>query len=309
MPLAMTGNWSTPWRTVVLCQRSRGILPTSRRVMSPTRRPSSSTAKHLWAVLRRQTSTKSCKLIPRLTATQPRDITSDTRIPRTAPAVVLAWVLLDLAASSRNQPINAIHRPPKPAPEKYFRIPSRMNRKAATWPTHAATRVERLAFLVTTHRIERSTLPPSRGNAGIMLKSARLMLIYPSQTRIPVTAVCGSVERCQTKPTAIPRQLKPIIRLAIGPAIATQNSVFASVASPWIWETPPSANRVILLTLRLRFWATSEWASSCNSKLTKNSTAVNSAVIHVSPLPQLGFTCLKRSTSENTIKAAMMNQL
>ena len=41
-------------------------------------------------------------------------------------------------------------------------------------------------------------------------------------------------ERCQPRPSAMPRLPKPTIRLAIGPAIATQNSVFASVASSWI---------------------------------------------------------------------------
>ena len=89
---------------------------------------------------------------------------------------------------------------------------------------------------------------------------------------------------------AIDQQNAAVIRLAIGPAIATQNSVFASVASSWICETPPSANRVIALTFNPRDWATREWASSCNSRVTKNRAAVTSAAIQIWPVLQVGFT-------------------
>ena len=63
------------------------------------------------------------------------------------------------------------------------------------------------------------------------------------------------------KAAAMAMQPNPIIKLAIGPAMAPQNSVFASVASPSIWETPPSAKRVIALTFNPRACATREWAS------------------------------------------------
>jgi hypothetical protein len=61
---------------------------------------------------------------------KPRDMTSDTRAPRSVAGLGSDRVELVRAASIRNQPMNAIQRPPKPAPEKYRQIPSRMNKNA-----------------------------------------------------------------------------------------------------------------------------------------------------------------------------------
>src|SRR5260370_13875874 len=109
----------------------------------------------------------------------------------------------------RIQQLNAMHRPPNQAPEKYCHIPSRMKRKATTWPTGAAIRVERSAFFVIAQTIERSTRPPSSGKPGIRLKTARETLIYPHQKSTALTAVGGWGDAAQPRQRPLARQARP----------------------------------------------------------------------------------------------------
>ena len=78
-----------------------------------------------------------------------------------------------------NQPMNANHRPLKTSPVTATRTPPAMNSVPTAIPTLAATLVAFCWLPVTFQTRARSTLPPSIGNPGTMLKTPRTILIVP----------------------------------------------------------------------------------------------------------------------------------
>src|SRR5215471_14522984 len=144
-----------------------------------------------------------------------------------------------------------------------------------------------------------------------MLKAARPMLMYPSQIRTAGIGSEGSLPGLQPKATAIPRQRTPIKKLARGPTMAIQNSVFASCASDSIWETPPRANNVMARTRRPQDMATSECASSCRRRVAKKRTEVIRAAPHTQAMFQPGLTdrkmcCERKGNQQRDDEPAVM---
>src|SRR5439155_21314514 len=85
--------------------------------------------------------------------------------------------------------MNANHRPPKFAPTKKRRGPSRIKMNATACPTRAASFVECSALPVTHHASARNTRPPSSENIAIMLMRAGAGLLYRIQSDGAITGV------------------------------------------------------------------------------------------------------------------------
>ena len=68
-------------------------------------------------------------------------------------------------------------------------------------------------------------------------------------------------------------KIPDIRKLAIGPTIAIENSLWALFGSFEILATPPKIKRVILFTGIPYFWDMNEWDNSC-SKIEKNKSTV-----------------------------------
>ena len=88
----------------------------------------------------------------------------------------------------------------------------------------------------------------------------------------------SSAELLLRKGTWSRKQRTPITRLVRGPTKAIWNSMPGLVGSRSILETPPKMNRVMLFTGNPRLRATSEWASSCKSTETNNSSDERKAI-------------------------------
>ena len=133
-------------------------------------------------------------------------------------------------ASNSGPPVNTITRPrptsTSPKPE----------------PMAEVTRVAQRRLPFHFHRAERSTRPPSRGKAGIMLKRIRMPLIQPTASATTFTA--GGRPATWPAPPR-PRKAAHSNRLTTGPAIATRNSARGVGGSSVISATPPNRNRVM----------------------------------------------------------------
>ena len=129
-------------------------------------------------------------------------------------------------------------------------------------PICEVMRVARRMFPCNCHRIARNTRPPSSGNAGMILNATRMPLIQASSANTPLTAT--------GHPSAVParyaaKHTAEMTTLAIGPAMAIQNSALALGGSSPISATPPKMNSVMPFICIPNRRATSECDSSCST--------------------------------------------
>ena len=119
-----------------------------------------------------------------------------------------------------NQPMNTSHNPlMKFLVVRARNTPNPMIPNPSTEPVMEAKVLALLTLPVIFHTIDLSTLPPSRGNAGIRLNIASATLINARYWKIASTG-----ELFPATITKRPQKIMPSARLASGPTNAIQNS-------------------------------------------------------------------------------------
>ena len=153
---------------------------------------------------------------------------------------------------------------------KNWRTPSRMRKSAKALPIRLTTFVARAVSFHRSQRIARNILPPSSGNPGIMLNSARITF---AEARRQVMAASASNRPVKKLTREMSPKSRASIMLAAGPASAIRNSWRPELGSDAIWATPPKIKSRMLVTRTPCFNATNECASSWSSTDMKRSNA------------------------------------
>src|SRR2546422_2586129 len=185
-------------------------------------------------------------------------------------SVNLVCLKLVSAPDRMNHPRKMIHNPLTKSPKTTKISPTAIINKEMASLTRVAFAVALRRFFDRFQRLPRSTLPPSRGKAGIRLNAPRTPLRYAAYFRVAVTDT-GPIKR-RLRYQRPPRTIA-IRKLVRGPAAAIRTSSLGSFGSSLISETPPKKNRVILLMGRPFFLAMYEWESSWRKTETKRMMA------------------------------------
>ena len=155
---------------------------------------------------------------------------------------------------------------------------------ATAWPIEAATPVARTKPSLVASSA-RSTRPPSIGNAGIMLNTARNRFTAASrssiETRVLSTACSALVSTCAPATTI---STPAITTLTSGPAIAIRNSWYGSSGMRSSRARPPIGSSVTSGVATPKARATKMWPNSCASTQA-NSSSRNTLLVTAASEP------------------------
>src|ERR671930_1618189 len=201
----------------------------------------------------------------------------------------------------RNQPTTESQSPPAATPKTNEAIPAPIIRIPKPRPIVVPICVAQTRSLSQAQNPEWRMRPPSKGSAGIKLKTSTTALMQPTQKIVPPTAF-GSGARPATRSSTV-----AIATDTRGPPIAIRNSARADGILPPQPCDPPNSQSVIPSIATPSRRATSAWPSSCSmieaKKLTAAAAAMPQYAACESPLSWLGKTevASDQSTSAKTI--------
>jgi len=140
-----------------------------------------------------------------------------------------------------NQPTSKIQTPCVQPPVTANQAPRPISTSASARPTAPLTTVARAFSVPADHRVARSMRPPSSGNAGSRLKTARPKFAQVSQADgWRSTGGSQASPRSKGSPNSMASA-----RLTAGPAAAITSSSRARRGSSARWAIPPSRNKVM----------------------------------------------------------------